>query len=242
MRDRRDELVLRPAERFGDTARRLLALERRGALAFGVALGGHVAEDDDDALKRAVGGTDGGGAVADRDVAAVPGQQYGVAGQRHVLVRRGSRQGARRRPARALVHGLEHDVDGLTDGFRLRPSGQRLGHRVEHRHTAAGVGGNHRVRDAAQRDGEAGLVALARGSRRLLALERALELGHRLGAPGFRHVALAQPLIEDAAASRKPLAKSLNSSTTLPAGTTGSPRASARAATPPWSVRGPRGG
>ena len=86
-------------------------------------------------------------------------------------------------------------------------------------------------RDAAQRDGEPRLVALAGGSRRLLALERALELGRRPGAlrlpPRRARAAAARG---SRAASRSPFGEIVELLDRAPGAPTGSPRASARAA------------
>ena len=243
MRDRGDELVLGAAERFGGAPRRLFALEGGGALPFGVALCRHVAEHDDDALQGAVGGTNGRGAVADGNVAAVARQQHGV--RRKVTswlaVARLSGLGVGRRVRSSTVSNTT--VDRLADRFRLGPAGQRLRHRVEDRDAALRVGGNHRVADAAQRDGEARLVALAGGARGLLALERPLELGRRFGALGLGHVALAQPLIEDRRGVAQAAGEIVEFLDHAPGRARPVRRGPARARRrPPWSVRGPRCG
>ncbi len=200
VRHRRHELVLGPAERFGRAPGGLLALERGRALALGVALRRRVAKHHHDAEERAVGGLDGGGAVADRDLAPVARHEQGLRRERHAAAGgRDARQRGRGRPARALVERDEDRVDRRADGVGLRPSGQGFRHGVEDRHASFCVGRDHRVADAAERDEEARLVALADDPRRVLAAQRVLEIARRPRPLALRVVALLQPPLEDAA-------------------------------------------
>ena len=190
VRDRGHELVLGAAQRFGRAPGRLFALERGRALPFRVAFGRRVAEDDDDAEERAVGGLDGGGAVANRDLASVPPDEHCLRWQRHAAAGcRDPRERARVGLARPVVERDEHRVDRRADGVGLRPSRQRLRDRIEDRHASVGVGRDDGVADAAERDEQPRLVAFADHSRRVLAHERALELARRPRALPLRLVA-----------------------------------------------------
>ena len=91
VRDRGHEFVLGAAQRLGRAPGRLLAFERGDALTLRVALGRRVAKDDDQAEERAVGGSNRGGAVANRDLAAVARDEHRLGRQRHAAARGGDR-------------------------------------------------------------------------------------------------------------------------------------------------------
>jgi hypothetical protein len=78
-----------------------------------------------------------------------------------------------RRAPGLLVDDVEHPEQGLAQGLLAGPAGQPFGHRIETGHRPLLVGGDHRIADAVQGDGQL-----------LLALAHLL-----VGAPALGHVA-----------------------------------------------------
>jgi hypothetical protein len=96
---------------------------------------------------------DGRRAVVDRVLAALPVDEHRVVREADDgTVLQGPRGRVLDGLARILVHDPEHSAQRLTDGVRLAPAGQRLGHGIERGDAALEVGGDDRVADAAQRD------------------------------------------------------------------------------------------
>ena len=120
---------------------------------------GHVAEDQDDARDAAAVVDDGGAAVVDGRLPAVPGQQRRVVGQPdHRAQAEHLGRGVLDRLPGLLVDDAEHLGQRPPDGVRQRPPRQRLGRRVQEGHPGLGVGRDDRVADARERDRVAALA------------------------------------------------------------------------------------
>ena len=64
----------------------------------------------------------------------------------------GSLGGVFSRLAGLLVRDVEHGFEGLAERLGVRPAGQRLGDAVQAGDMTAGVGRDHRIADAGERD------------------------------------------------------------------------------------------
>ena len=118
-----------------------------------------VAEDQDDAGDSPAFVEDGGAAVVDRHLAAVPGQERRVVGQPdHRAQAEHLGRGILDRLPGLLVDDVEHLGQRPPDRLRSRPAGQRFGRWVQEGHTSLGVGGDDRVADAGQRHRVAALA------------------------------------------------------------------------------------
>ena len=121
----------------------------------------------------------GGGAVVDRPLRPVPGDEHRMVRQPdHHPLPQGSESGVLDRVARPLLQDPEDLRQGSARRFRLRPAGQGLGHAVEECDPAIGVGADDRIADAGQGDaqplalgGQLPLGALAGGEDGLRVLQ-----------------------------------------------------------------------
>ena len=114
---------------------------------------GDVAEDQDRPRPRPGLVPHGGGAVVDGPFRPVPGDEDGVVRQPHDRpLPQGTEGGVLDRLAGSFVDDVEDVRQGAAHGLGLGPAGQGLGHAVHERHPALGVGADHRVADAGERD------------------------------------------------------------------------------------------
>ena len=98
--------------------------------------------------------------VADRGGTVVNGSFRAVFGDEQAVVRQpddhalpqGSDGGTLDRLAALFVDDAEHAVERLARRFFQRPAGQGLSDRVQEGDAALGVGGNHRIANAGERD------------------------------------------------------------------------------------------
>ncbi len=114
---------------------------------------GDVSEDQHDTGDFALVVADRGGTVVDGSFRAVLGDEQAVVRQPddHALPQ-GSDGGTLDRLAALFVDDAEHAVERLARRLFLRPAGQGLGDRVQERDPPVGVGGDHRIADAGERD------------------------------------------------------------------------------------------
>ena len=113
---------------------------------FRQVLGADVAKHQHHALDVAAGVVDGGGAVGNRALGAVAGNQQRVVGQGSDLTG-GQHLGHRDHgsPARLFMNDPEHFANGPATGLFCGPAGQLLGHGVHAGHARAGVGRHHGI-------------------------------------------------------------------------------------------------
>jgi hypothetical protein len=119
----------------------------------------HVAEDQDDARDGAAVVDDGGAAVFNGHLAAVPGQERRVVGlPDHRAQAQHLGRGILGRLPSLLVDNAEHLGEWPPHGVCQGPARQRLGRRVQEDQPGLGVGRDDRVADAREGDRVAALA------------------------------------------------------------------------------------
>jgi hypothetical protein len=119
---------------------------------LGLAFGGDIVEDDDDAEDFAGGVEDRGGAILDGDVAAVAGNEVSVVGQAEDAEDAG--HDVVSRAAGGFVNDVEDAGDGLSAGFVHAPAGEIGGNGVHEGDAELAIAGDDSVADTGEGDAE----------------------------------------------------------------------------------------